>query len=149
MEQNELTVIIYYKKTLNSCYVDFTENEYIINALKVLDGFKKQGIGTYLIKSAEDIIKKLGGDCAYLFVLGKNEWVHNWYKRLGCTDTDVECEDGYLKMRKELNILRNVFLTTIKQSIYWEQYMMLPKNIKYGNYERENKQIYLQCYSLR
>ena len=43
MEQNELTVIIYYKKTLNSCYVDFTENEYIINALKVLDGFKNGG----------------------------------------------------------------------------------------------------------
>lgn len=42
MEQNELTVIIYYKKTLNSCYVDFTENEYIINALKVLDGFKRE-----------------------------------------------------------------------------------------------------------
>lgn len=99
MEQNELTVIIYYKKTLNSCYVDFTENEYIINALKVLDGFKKQGIGTYLIKSAEDIIKKLGGDCAYLFVLGKNEWVHNWYKRLGYTDTDVECEDGDIVIR--------------------------------------------------
>ena len=31
MEQNELTVIIYYKKTFNSCYVDFTEKENIMN----------------------------------------------------------------------------------------------------------------------
>lgn len=40
MEQNELTVIIYYKKTINSCCVDFTENEYIINELKVFDGLR-------------------------------------------------------------------------------------------------------------
>ena len=34
MEQNELTVIIYYKKTLNSCYVDFRDGVSIRNWLR-------------------------------------------------------------------------------------------------------------------
>ena len=98
---NRVYITIWHEKygKIQICHDD---NQYIINSSRVMKALRKRGIGTELIKSAEDIIKKLGGDCAYLFVLGKNEWVHNWYKRLGYTDTDVECEDGYLKMKKKL-----------------------------------------------
>ena len=98
---NRVYITIWHEKygKIQICHDD---NQYIINSLRVMKALRKRGIGTELIKSAEDIIKKLGGYCSYLFVLEENVWLHDWYKRLGYADVDEVRDEGYFKMRKEI-----------------------------------------------
>ena len=84
------------------CKITHNDEEYIIHSLCVLEDKRNQGIGTELLHSVEDIIFKLGGEYSYLYVREINEWLHEWYKRLGYVDMELECDPGFIKMCKKL-----------------------------------------------
>lgn len=71
-----------------------------ITGLVVHQSRQRQGIGTMLIKRAEEIIKEEGYDEAQLWVEKEREWTYEWYKRLGYKT--IMDNDGYFKMRKLL-----------------------------------------------
>ena len=85
-----------------SCEITHNDEEYIINTLYIPSSERKQGIGTELLHSVEDIIFKLGGEYCYLYVREIDKWLHEWYKRLGYVDMEIECDPGFIKMCKKL-----------------------------------------------
>lgn len=71
-----------------------------IKGLVVHPSRQKQGIATLLLKKAEEVIKEEGFDEAQLWVEKEQEWVYEWYQRLGYKK--IIDQDGYYKMRKML-----------------------------------------------
>jgi ribosomal protein S18 acetylase RimI-like enzyme len=94
--------ITIWHEDIGKCKICHNDNQYVINSLSVTKHLRRHGIGSSLINSAEDIIKKLGGDYAYLYVNAEDVWKYEWYKRLGYIDVDEAKEDGFFKMRKAL-----------------------------------------------
>ena len=102
MENIDFEITIHDSSHNGICYVDFHDGEYIINALSVFSMYQNKGTGTFLMKSAEEFIKKLNGNKAILYV-EKDTWQADWYKKLGYHQSDVQ--DGfekYIRMEKEL-----------------------------------------------
>ena len=84
------------------CSITYDDKEYIINSLYVRNTNRRKKIGTELLHSAEEIIFKLGGEYSHLYVSEVDKWKHDWYKSLGYTDMEVECDSGFVKMNKKL-----------------------------------------------
>lgn len=84
------------------CHINYCDNEYIIHSLNVTRPNRKKKIGTELLHSAEEIISKLGGEYSYLYVREANKWQHDWYKRIGYTDMEAECDSSFIRMKKKL-----------------------------------------------
>ena len=84
------------------CSITHDDKEYIINTLYVRNPNRKRGIGTELLHSVEEIISKLGGKYSYLYFREADKWKHDWYKRLGYTDTKAKCCKGFAKMKKKI-----------------------------------------------
>jgi ribosomal protein S18 acetylase RimI-like enzyme len=85
------------------CYINSDNGEYIINALKVKAMYKKMGIGTSLMKDAENFIKEnLKGNIAILYVKD-GTWQAEWYQRLGYQISSIQDGgEGYIRMEKNL-----------------------------------------------
>ena len=84
------------------CYIDFNNGEYIVNALSVMTKYQNKGIGTFLIKSAEEFISNLKGNKAILYV-EKDTWQEEWYKRLGYHESNIQDGvDGFIRYCKRL-----------------------------------------------
>lgn len=85
--------------TIGSVNLFFDNDECIINSLHVDEKYRNQNVGTTLIKKAE--LKSLdnGALKTTLYVI-KDSWMHNWYQRIGYSDTKSPCEIGYIKMEK-------------------------------------------------
>ena len=84
---------------IGSVKLFFENDECIINSLHVDEKYRNLNVGTALIKKAE--LKSLdnGSLKTTLYVI-KDSWMHNWYQRLGYSDTKSPCETGYIKMEK-------------------------------------------------
>lgn len=83
-------------------YNDDILNKYI-EGLSVDDQFRKQKIGTSLLKRLEKISKSMCANSISLKV-EKNTWMYDWYKRLGykeCkTNEEKENENNFIWMTK-------------------------------------------------
>ena len=82
------------KRPEGYCFLNFDNGVYIINALHVLSKYRRHGIGTKLIKTAESIVPE--NSFVYLYVKN-NTWQHKWYEKLGYKPSDVK---HFIKMRK-------------------------------------------------
>ena len=71
-----------------------------ITGLVVAKSRQRQGIGTELLRKAEEVIKREGYDEAQLWVEKERIWVYEWYKRMGYKM--IADKDGFYKMRKML-----------------------------------------------
>lgn len=81
--------------------ITYDSKNWLICSLEVEEEYRNKGIGTSLIKEAERIVHHLGGNVSYLYVKS-DVWQLDWYKRLGYTITDNECEEEYLQLSKKL-----------------------------------------------
>lgn len=99
----EIEICVCVKLRYGICFIDCNKEECIINALEVGATHQKKGVGTFLIKKAEEFIRdNLKGNVAILYV-EKNTWQSEWYKRLGYYESDVQDGgDGYIRMEKIL-----------------------------------------------
>lgn len=83
-------------------YKDDVESSYLIG-LSVDEEHRHNHLATKLIKHYENIAKELGVEYSYLSV-EKDEWMHEWYTKIGYVDfennNDVESQ---IWMRKILN----------------------------------------------
>ena len=71
------------------------EKAAVLSGLSVVDSKRKSGYGRALVAAAEDLARKEGAKMMILWA-DKNEWVLDWYKRLGYVESDYprEPEDG-------------------------------------------------------
>ena len=71
------------------------EKAAVLSGLSVVDSKRKSGYGRALVAAAEDLARKEGAKMMILWA-DKNDWVINWYKRLGYVESDYprELEDG-------------------------------------------------------
>lgn len=61
-----------------------------ITELYVDASYRGQGIGTVLMREAEQYLQKLGCDVIRIEVFSPNENAHNLYKKLGYRDYDID-----------------------------------------------------------
>ena len=71
------------------------EKAAVLSGLSVVDSKRKSGYGRALVAAAEDLARKEGAKMMILWA-DKNDWVIDWYKRLGYVESDYprELEDG-------------------------------------------------------
>ena len=86
---------------------DIWHNNGFINNLIVLEEYRKQGIGTMLVETAEEVIRNEGKPQSRLFAekMSGREWIIEWYKRLGYRIDDIQddCDsDNVIALVKDL-----------------------------------------------
>lgn len=71
------------------------EKAAVLSGLSVVESKRKSGYGRALVAAAEDLTRSQGAKLMILWA-DKNDWVLNWYKRLGYVESDYprEPEDG-------------------------------------------------------
>ncbi len=70
-------------KVIGSVYISYDGWEGFIYRLAVLSDYRKQGVGTLLMRSAERELRKLGAKEVAIFVDAKNAGLQTYYKRRG------------------------------------------------------------------
>lgn len=86
-----------------ACYIGCHNGECIINALGVSVEHQNYGIGTFLIKRAEEFIRDNLKENTVILYVEKGTWQAEWYKRLGYQISDIQDGgEGYIRMVKNL-----------------------------------------------
>ena len=82
-----------YPVSCRLCIYGGTPKEAVVSDLFVSEGFRKQGLGTDILKYCETLAKEQG--CNSISLRSDNDdWVREWYKRLGF---EVESSQVWLK----------------------------------------------------
>lgn len=80
---------------------DDVDGVFWIMELSVSKEYREEGLGTTLMKIAEDIAKYAGGIKLRLWV-EKDKWMKDWYERLGFEDDGENDEQGKITMTKNI-----------------------------------------------
>ena len=86
---------------LNGYVYNNKPKHYIHQYLSVVESSQRNGIGSALIEKGELIAKEQGCTSIAIYVL-ENEWMRDWYERLGYKENDSKKDGNYVWMGKSL-----------------------------------------------
>lgn len=72
-----------------------------ILGLSVTEEYRKNGIGEHLIKSAEKLIRTIP-NVTTIEIAAEQEWIFEWYKRLGYTPDVIDEEQNCVWLIKNI-----------------------------------------------